>query len=133
MSMCVILMLTCALGTHLAFCQLNACINNFKCPHSYCLPLHKVCNGQPDCINGEDEHNCAFNMSCPGLLKCRAGWCVHPKYFCDGNIHCGAEAEDELVCTAIYCPVNCSCMSATVICTKTKTDTDSCGEPLPTC
>ena len=37
----------------------------FKCPDSYCIHFKRVCDGNPDCQNGEDEEQCE-NYYCPG-------------------------------------------------------------------
>jgi len=106
----------CRTGTHLAYCTDYLCIGRFKCFKSFCLPVHKVCNGVRDCPFGEDETNCSSSMLCPGLFRCQSGWCVHPNYICDGHVHCGIEADDEVLCTALACPDNCTCHSSSVMC-----------------
>jgi len=105
--------------THLFYCRFSYCSGTFKCHRSYCLPVHKVCNGVSDCPSADDEKDCVTILSCPGMLKCRSGSCVHPEKICDGQIHCGTEAEDEHLCATVTCPQNCICLSATVICSKT--------------
>ena len=35
----------------------------FKCPDSYCISLHNICDGKQHCSNGEDEQDC-------GMIKC---------------------------------------------------------------
>jgi len=111
-------MIPCRHGTHLAYCDTHPCVGYFKCPFSYCLPLHKVCDGTRDCFHGDDEADCDGSLSCPGMLKCRSGWCVHPKKICDGEINCGDESEDETICTAAKCPHRCTCHVAAIICTS---------------
>ena len=32
----------------------------FKCPRSFCLESRFVCDGNPNCQNGEDEENCGL-------------------------------------------------------------------------
>ena len=107
---------SCRHGYHLEFCEDHACEGYFKCPNSYCLPVHRICDWVADCKNGEDELDCNVNLTCPGLLKCRSGWCVHPQQICDGQVHCGKSAEDESICTQPLCPENCTCISASVSC-----------------
>jgi len=46
---------------HLTHCETWTCKNTFKCPGSYCLPVHMVCDGDSDCEHGEDEALCANN------------------------------------------------------------------------
>ncbi len=68
----------CRNGGHLSSCELHVCPSHFKCPGAYCIPVHAVCDGKPDCPNGEEETNC-HSISCPGLLLCRYDHtCVHP-------------------------------------------------------
>ena len=32
-----------------------------KCPNSYCISTTLVCDGEMDCLNGEDETQCGKN------------------------------------------------------------------------
>ena len=43
---------------HLRFCKTHECPDAFKCHESYCIAVHMVCDGVPDCPDGEDEHGC---------------------------------------------------------------------------
>ena len=71
----------CRDGAHLLSCRNIKCVNTFKCPQSYCIPIRKVCDGINDCY--EDESNCHNNV-CPGHLKCRdVEYCIHPSEVCD--------------------------------------------------
>ncbi|ELU14161.1 hypothetical protein CAPTEDRAFT_69499, partial [Capitella teleta] len=39
-------------------CYSNVCTcieTHFQCPTGECIPMEKLCNGFPDCINGTDE------------------------------------------------------------------------------
>ena len=41
-----------------------------KCPGSYCIPLHKICNGIWDCPAQEDEQNCGrLQICCYNYMK----------------------------------------------------------------
>ena len=106
----------CRHGYHLLRCEVFHCEGNFKCPKSYCLPAHRVCDSVSDCPNGEDERVCQGSLVCPGLLKCPSGLCIQSKYICDGQVHCGPEADDEALCSQPVCPQGCTCMSASVDC-----------------
>ena len=105
----------CRDGSHLLNCRYINCINTFKCPLSYCIPLRKVCDGIHDCYGREDEINCSNNI-CPGYLKCREfEFCVHPTEICDGYSHC-PHGDDEELCDSLGCPPGCTCLGRSVVC-----------------
>ena len=105
----------CRNGAHLLNCGYVKCTNTFKCPHSYCIPLRKVCDGIYDCYEGEDEKNCHKNI-CPGYLKCReVEFCVHTTEVCDGYRHC-PHGDDEELCDFPGCPKGCGCLGRGVVC-----------------
>ena len=63
-------MIHCEDGTHLGslgVCMDFACFQAFKCLHSYCIPIRKICDGVIDCPNQEDENKCE-DYTCPGQL-----------------------------------------------------------------
>ena len=106
----------CKDGVHLGECIGIKCTNSYKCPKSYCIPYHRVCDGNVDCIHGEDEEHCDEYI-CKGLLRCLdTKICVHPTQVCDGVNHC-PNADDEALCGATLCPNGCSCLSYSIICT----------------
>ena len=47
-------------SSHLSpFCVLTVCRATFQCQEdSTCIPLSRVCDRQPDCLNGSDEEQC---------------------------------------------------------------------------
>ena len=51
-------MLHCRNGRHVQNCKNFTCTQTFKCPASYCIPLHYVCDGKIHCPDGEEEHFC---------------------------------------------------------------------------
>ena len=105
----------CRDGSHLLNCEYIQCVNTFKCPQSYCIPLRKVCDGIHDCYGREDEIHCMNNI-CPGYLKCRAfEFCVHPNEVCDGYSHC-PHGDDEELCDILRCPKGCACLGRGVVC-----------------
>lgn len=106
----------CRNGAHLARCSSMQCVGVFKCPRSYCLPLHKVCDGQPDCLGGQDELDCEKFVCPDGSLKCRASpTCVHQQQLCDGSIQC-PKGDDELYCLTEACPSECTCSKEHAYC-----------------
>ena len=109
--------LWCRNGAHVGDCTYINCTNSYKCPQSYCIPFHLVCNGRPDCIHGEDEQMCD-DYICRGLLRCKGSRiCVHPAQICDGESHCPS-ADDEGFCDWKPCGFNCTCVGYSIICTN---------------
>ena len=105
----------CRDGAHLQDCIYINCINTFKCPQSYCIPLRNVCDGINDCYGREDEINCNNNI-CPGYLKCRRfEFCIHPTGICDGYSHC-PYGDDEEICDILGCPMGCTCLGRGIVC-----------------
>ena len=75
-----------------------------------------MCDGSPDCPNGEEEAFCT-NTTCPGLLRCRYDdVCVHPVEICDGVNHCLMSADDESLCNVTHCPTYCICIGVVIKC-----------------
>ena len=106
----------CRNGAHLADCSFMNCTNSYKCPESYCIPFHRVCDGYPDCTHGEDEEHCD-EYRCIGLLRCiGTKICVHPKHVCDRDRNCPG-GEDEELCDIAFCPHDCNCLSYSITCT----------------
>ena len=57
-----------------------------------------LCDGNPDCPDGENEESCN-DFQCAGLLRCRGDdICVHLTDICDGIIHCLLSADDGDMC-----------------------------------
>ena len=108
-------LLYCRDGSHLHDCEHVLCAGMFKCPHSYCVPIHRLCNQVNDCPYGEDERNCD-NFKCPGMFLCHSRLCVHPHNVCDGVKHCPIYGDDELFCDASQCPLGCTCNVYSVYC-----------------
>ena len=104
----------CGMGAHLQHCQHVICSGMFKCGNSFCIEIENICDGIQDCICGDDEMSC-FNLSCPGMLKCRGlTRCVPPWKLCDGYIHCEITMDDEMGCKR--CPEHCKCDNRALAC-----------------
>ena len=110
-------LLYCRDGSHLHDCEHVLCAGMFKCPHSYCVPIHRLCNQVNDCPYGEDERNCD-NFQCPGMFLCHSRLCVHPHNVCDGVKHCPIHGDDELFCDAPQCSLGCTCNTHSVYCRR---------------
>ena len=107
----------CRDGSHLFNCELIECTNAYKCPNSFCVPLRKVCDGIPDCLEGEDEISCENNV-CPGYLKCTTvEFCLHPLEVCDGFPQC-PNGDDEIFCDVRRCPAQCDCLGHSAVCRR---------------
>ena len=110
----------CRNGAHLRNCSEWICQNSFKCPNSFCIPYHYVCDGVKHCADGEDENVCVENkLVCPGMLQCRGGSCVHSGKVCDGVIHCPL-GDDERGCHST-CPEGCVCFGPVLDCSNRTT------------
>ena len=109
-------MIHCEDGTHLGslgVCMDFACFQSFKCMHSYCIPIRKICDGVIDCPNQEDENKCE-HYTCPGQLQCTdQTFCVPRWELCDGTKHC-PHGDDEKYCQ--ICPEGCSCIGSVITC-----------------
>ena len=96
-------------------CPYMVCPGMFRCVSLYCIHMSSVCDGQRDCIHGEDEASCT-NLSCPGFLKCRGEFrCISPDQICDGRVDCIVSFDDEITCG--YCPEFCKCDGYLLHCT----------------
>ena len=110
----------CRNGAHLYNCMHFKCLGYFKCPSSYCVTYHLLCNGNWDCPSGHDEQNCV-NYSCPGLFKCKKqNKCVLLMHIFDNIIDC-IHGDDEFSCVTDYsvaCPFKCICFAQSIICNE---------------
>ncbi len=107
----------CRNAAHLSNCSSHECPSMFKCPLSYCIPYHYICNGKLDCPHGEDESSCLAVLECPGLLRCRHdNVCVHPDNVGDKITDCHLSADDETLLDVLKCPEPCVCLGNSVLC-----------------
>ena len=111
----------CRDGSHLGQCAEINCTNSYKCPDSYCIPFHKVCDGHPNCIHGEDEERCDEYV-CKGLLRCSGSKiCVHPEQICNKVRDC-INGDDEMFCDMKSCPNGCQCLSYSITCSSVQSN-----------
>ena len=97
----------CAFSSKDDLCRSVTCSGMFKCQDFYCISMSSVCDGQIDCLHGEDEMSC-FNLTCPGALKCRGeNRCVGLEEVCNGKVDCIFSYDDEISCSK--CSDNCLC------------------------
>uniref|UniRef100_A0A0N7ZAT8 Uncharacterized protein n=1 Tax=Scylla olivacea TaxID=85551 RepID=A0A0N7ZAT8_SCYOL len=73
----------------------------FQCDEGLCIPEALVCDGELNCIAGNDEKNCAREgkaRSCfPGYFQCALGNCIPGNLVCDGELNC-VTGNDEASC-----------------------------------
>ena len=111
----------CRDGSHLGQCAEINCTNSYKCPDSYCIPFHKVCDGHSNCIHGEDEERCDEYV-CKGLLRCSGSKiCVHPEQICNKVRDC-INGDDEMFCDMKSCPNGCQCLSYSITCSSVQSN-----------
>ena len=85
----------------------------FKCRDYYCISMSALCDGQRDCLYGDDEDYCT-SLVCPGL-KCRGeNRCAGDEEICDGHPDCIHSFDDELFCQ--NCPADCVCNGYMLVC-----------------
>ena len=101
---------------NLQFCESHECPDSYKCPRSYCIALHMVCDEVNDCPESEDELFCSEIITA-GLLYCRLdNIYIHPRHICDGIVHCIESYDDESLCE-MSCPRSfCFCKGYTMMC-----------------
>ena len=100
-----------------SICDTVKCPFMFRCEHSYCIPIEKVCDGELDCPYGADESSCE-EVSCPGMLKCRGeNRCLPDYLICNNIVDCTYTTDDELYCQP--CPKECVCSGHSLLCSDT--------------
>ena len=94
----------------------------FECGDGYCISQDWVCDGNPDCNEGEDEYGCEGSGSgCDGYT-CSDGSCIPSLYVCNTFEDC-PNGEDEQNCErsegdepcVTYC-FSGECIQATQMC-----------------
>ena len=93
----------CRRGTHLKDCADFVCSSTYKCPRAYCIPFGRICDGNIDCPDGEDEWSCHglvhLSTFCQGLFYCKKeNICLSSYQVCNGKIDCHLSGDDEKYC-----------------------------------
>ena len=106
----------CNSGSTKDICSDIMCPGMFKCTGYYCIQMSNVCDGQSECLYGDDEAHCD-RLVCPGSIKCRGeNRCVGYEDVCDGTADCLYSFDDEVSCH--ICPNDCTCDGYMVFCTS---------------
>jgi len=94
--------------------------DEFSCDSSGgCIPSTLVCDGNSDCVNGNDEQNCpaTTDSECSGFLCPSTSECIPSAWLCDGDNDCGDMSDEQ------GCPVTTSTQCSGFTCND--------GECLP--
>ena len=70
----------------------------FQCADRVCISVDSICDGTPDCLKGEDEHNCSCGF---GFYRCDDK-CISLSKYCDYQRDCD-DGSDENDCVFPEC------------------------------
>lgn len=85
-------------GTGIIAPEISCTGNRFACNSGRCIERTYVCDGFPDCSNGEDEKNCPKNVCGKEKFRCHSdNLCLDITKYCDGVVNC-VDGSDEKDC-----------------------------------
>ncbi|XP_055348332.1 low-density lipoprotein receptor-related protein-like [Paramacrobiotus metropolitanus] len=92
---------------------INCSANEFQCnlqqELNSCINRKWVCDGNPDCVDGQDEKQpgCPPIAPCgPGQYQCANGLCISSLQECDHENDCGDRSDEHKGCIYSPCEVN---------------------------
>ncbi|XP_035683944.1 plasminogen-like [Branchiostoma floridae] len=77
--------------------------DEFQCLNGSCIPDNYWCDGEVNCLQGEDESICGAGSCQQSDRQCLNGWCIPEHYWCDGQYNDCLQGEDESDCEAVGC------------------------------
>ncbi|VDO92379.1 unnamed protein product [Soboliphyme baturini] len=69
--------------------------NFFQCTDGKCIPRAWLCDGDYDCVEGDDEKRCEWKVCMPNEFKCRSAKCILMNWVCDGDDDCGDNYDER--------------------------------------
>jgi len=75
----------------------------YQCTTGECILRVYLCDGNLDCVNGQDEINC-LNHSCNNIteFRCNSGNCIAATWECDGEVDCSDSSDEHNSCGKIF-------------------------------
>jgi len=76
--------------------------DTFQCQNGQCISWYFVCNGQFNCEDGSDEHECIRGKCPKESFQCSSGDCISRGKLCNGKRDC-MDGSDESNCRGDSC------------------------------
>ncbi|XP_070554667.1 pentraxin fusion protein-like [Ptychodera flava] len=72
--------------------------DSYHCDDGQCIPEYRKCDGEMDCLDGDDEDGCQADICTSNQYLCYSGACILDEGRCDSIQDCEF-GEDELDCS----------------------------------